>query len=348
MLFRSRFLHGSDPAPVPPFLLNPAPTQVTARCAARDPLAVAESVRRVDPRIRVSVSGERITITEIPPSALHSVLRIPGIDSEVAFESHGGLVSSAADRLSCWEFRLAADGLATKSRCCHCGQNTILPVPGSPCHALGIGFYCKSCCQFREVAADPQEYADIEALLPADRFPRVPAEASESLTRPISREDLAWYLSTLPSRKAPGPDGMPYELLKYGPPSVREAVFEAVNAILTRAARVPSSWKGGTIRYLHKGGDTTDMGNYRPVCLQVAAYKVLSAVLTDRLYRLAERHGLLSDSQEGFRRLRSTTRQAQSLQWAIEDARSRGETLFVAYLDFENAFNSSDHEGLWA
>ena len=39
---------------------------------------------------------------------------------------------------------------------------------------------------------------------------------------------------------------------------------------------------------------------------------------------------------------------SQSLQWAIEEAKSRGETLVVAYLDFENAFNSTDHEALWA
>ena len=110
---------------------------------------------------------------------------------------------------------------------------------------------------------------------------------------------------------------------------------------------MPSSWKGGLIRYLFKSGDTTDLDNYRPVCLQDSVYKVVSAVLTDCLYRLVERHGLLSDTQEGFRRLRSTTRQAQSLQWAIDDARAKGSTLYVAYLDFANAFNSTDHAALW-
>ena len=89
------------------------------------------------------------------------------------------------------------------------------------------------------------------------------------------------------------------------------------------------------------------MGSYRPVCLQDSVYKVLSAVLTDRLYRIVERYGLLADSQEGFRRMRSTTRQAQSLQWAFEDAARHKNKLYVAYLDFENAFNSTDHEPLW-
>jgi hypothetical protein len=57
--------------------------------------------------------------------------------------------------------------------------------------------------------------------------------------------------------------------------------------------------------------------------------------------------GLLDPSQEGFRRLRSTQRQIQSLHWAIEDAAARRELIYIVYVDFENAFNSLDHEALW-
>ena len=76
-------------------------------------------------------------------------------------------------------------------------------------------------------------------------------------------------------------------------------------------------------------------------------YKVLSGILTDRLYRLAERYGLIDPSQEGFRRLHSTQRQVQSLHWAFEAAAEQKKRLYVVYLDFANAFNSVDHEALW-
>jgi hypothetical protein len=76
-------------------------------------------------------------------------------------------------------------------------------------------------------------------------------------------------------------------------------------------------------------------------------YKVLAAIVNDRLYRLCERHGLLDPSQEGFRRLRCTQRQVQSLHWVIEDAARREVPLYIAYLDFANAFNSIDHEALF-
>jgi hypothetical protein len=65
------------------------------------------------------------------------------------------------------------------------------------------------------------------------------------------------------------------------------------------------------------------------VCSLDTTYKMLSAIITDRLYRLAERHGfkLLNSSQEGFRQLHSMQRQVQSLHWTIQEAAalSRGQ-----------------------
>jgi hypothetical protein len=52
-------------------------------------------------------------------------------------------------------------------------------------------------------------------------------------------------------------------------------------------------------------------------------------------------------SQEGFRRLHSTQRQVQSLHWVIDEEARKRTTLYVAYLDFENEFNSIDHEALF-
>ena len=122
--------------------------------------------------------------------------------------------------------------------------------------------------------------------------------------------------------------------------------LECINGILAGEALPPRSWLGGLVRFLLKKDDVFDTGGYRPVCLLDTIYKCLSAIVTDRLYRL-ERHGLLDPSQEGFRRLHSTVRQVQSLHWAIQEAAERRELLFCVDLDFRNAFNSIDHEALW-
>ena len=137
------------------------------------------------------------------------------------------------------------------------------------------------------------------------------------------------------------------ELVRHAPEEFKETILLCLNRILVEGAALPASWKGGLIRFLFKKGDVQDIACYRPVCLLDTIYKILSAVLTDRLYRLCERHGLLDPSQEGFRRLHSTQRQVQSLHWAWEEAAEQKKSLYVAYLDFEWAFNSIDLEALW-
>jgi hypothetical protein len=101
---------------------------------------------------------------------------------------------------------------------------------------------------------------------------------------------------------------------------MKETIRACVNSILTGEAPPPRSWIGGLICFLLKKEDVLHTAGYRPVYLLDTVYKILSAIVTDRLYRLAERHGLLDPSQEGFRRLHSTQRQVQSLHWVIQDA----------------------------
>ena len=75
---------------------------------------------------------------------------------------------------------------------------------------------------------------------------------------------------------------------------------------------------------------------------------MLTGVLTDRLYRLCEKYGLLDPSQEGFRKLHCTQRQVQSLHWALADIAERDNQVYCVYIDLVNAFNSVDHEALCA
>jgi hypothetical protein len=109
-----------------------------------------------------------------------------------------------------------------------------------------------------------------------------------------------------------------------------------INLILKGQAAVPTSWLGGLVRFLHKGGDSLEARNYRPVCLQDTGYKILAAIVNDSLSRLCERYCLLDPSQEGFRRLSSTQRPIQSLHWAIEDAAARREPIYIVYIDFKS------------
>eukprot|EP00961_Rhodomonas_salina_P129076 1738956-Rhodomonas_salina.1 len=69
----------------------------------------------------------------------------------------------------------------------------------------------------------------------------------------------------------------------------------------------------GQIRLLFKKEPATNLRNWRPVCLLQMIYKLVSLVINDQLYVMVEKYNLLEGSQEGFRKMLGTGRQAQSL-----------------------------------
>ena len=256
-------------------------------------------------------------------------------------------MTTAQDRLAVIEHALAMEGLARQSRCPECNQQTLLPVSLLQQGTRSISTWCIGCSAYVEPVVDRGDYARLAFLPSGAVVARVPPDSTESLRGPISTEDLEYGLQQLPNGRAPDDSGLPYELLKGATERMKQVIHACLNSILEGGADPPKSWLGGLVRFLFKKGDPMDIACYRPVCLLDTVYKVLSGILTDRLYRLCEKHGLLDPSQEGFRRLRSTQRQVQGLHWAIEEKARRGASLYLAFLDFDSAFNSPDHEGLW-
>jgi len=51
---------------------------------------------------------------------------------------------------------------------------------------------------------------------------------------------------------------------------------------------------------IHKGGETQDPANYRPIALQAVWYKLYSYILTARLQTIIKADKLLSQNQSGW------------------------------------------------
>jgi hypothetical protein len=64
---------------------------------------------------------------------------------------------------------------------------------------------------------------------------------------------------------------------------MKEAIRACINSILIGEAPPPWSWIGGLICFLLKKDAVLDIPGYRPVCLLHTVYKILSAIITDRL-----------------------------------------------------------------
>jgi hypothetical protein len=75
-------------------------------------------------------------------------------------------------------------------------------------------------------------------------------------------------------------------------------------------------------------------------------YKLWTSMLTEMLSQQAEQHRMLSTCQEGFRPQRNTQRQLQLVVNALEDAKLHKQDIFMLWIDFTSAFNTTDHDKL--
>jgi len=75
-------------------------------------------------------------------------------------------------------------------------------------------------------------------------------------------------------------------------------------------------------------------------------YKLFTGILTATLSEAAERAGILSETQEGFRKGRSTQRQILWYQMVLEDAHRTPQPLRLLYIDLANAYTSVPHNKL--
>lgn len=155
-----------------------------------------------------------------------------------------------------------------------------------------------------------------------------------------------YLLSTLPNWKAPGDDLISGELLKAAPEWMVDMLWEAVNDVLT-GGELPADWKYAVIKLLEKKAPASKLANQRPVCCARTVYKLVSAVLNNRMTKLLRKYNVIEEIQEGFQHLKSCQRQVARVTEVFQDARESRKTLYCLYLDWGNAFNSIDHDVLW-
>ena len=145
--------------------------------------------------------------------------------------------------------------------------------------------------------------------------------------------------------KAPGPDGVPNELLQALPTGLREAI-RRLFVVMWLVGHTPDAWKTRKTVLLYKKGDPHCLQNWRPIALANTLYKAWTSMVTQVLSTYGERQGIIGSAQEGFRKHRKTMRQLQMAILMIEDAALYRQDLCSLYIDFSSAFNTVNHDQL--
>lgn len=162
---------------------------------------------------------------------------------------------------------------------------------------------------------------------------------------PFSEEELKAAVLSMKSRKAPGPDGIPSEVLKIAFQQSKDLLLDMYNSCLSTGV-FSSRWKIARLVLIGKGkGDPALPSSYRPLCMLDTAGKVLEKLIKSRLKTAIQAAGDLSPKQYGFRVGMSTIDAILEVSEAVRRAEdhnhfSRRITLLVT-LDVKNAFNSA-------
>ena len=110
----------------------------------------------------------------------------------------------------------------------------------------------------------------------------------------------------------------------------------------------PSEWAGAVAGYIPKKLSALLMPEFRPVACICTKFSLLLKIIDQRLDRATEDYVLNDDTQEGFRRGRSTQRQLSKLHSILAEQRRRKASLSVLlYLDIKNAFNAVNHRAIF-
>ena len=175
-------------------------------------------------------------------------------------------------------------------------------------------------------------------------FPPLPVRDDK-----FSMKELREGACALRDGKASGPDGQPVEywkaILRSGDSEAAAWLLELCNSCWLQGI-VPNAWHLHEVALVYKKGDPADCGNYRPICLLNAAYKIFAMILLRRLLE-AGADDRMWTAQYGFRPKRGTedalhcARRAVEFAWAHKNG-----AVHLLALDWRKAFDSINPEGL--
>lgn len=213
-----------------------------------------------------------------------------------------------------------------------------------------LEWVCNECRQQCEIALPPLKGCEAAEFLPPAIFAKhnaVPVTYPTKIRVPLAFEDFMYIIRKLPMRRAPGPDGVPNELIRLLPLPVLVSMHAVINDALSKG-EFPLWWKQCVVTLMTKKSPPERLANQQPVALLNTVYKLFSIVVNSCLTSISEETGILEPEQEGGRKYRNCVCNLQLLNLLFQDAQRRKKKMFALFVDTTNAFGSVSHRVIWS
>jgi ribonuclease HI len=159
------------------------------------------------------------------------------------------------------------------------------------------------------------------------------------LNAPFQLSELKGILTYLKD-SSPGIDGIPYSFISHLGNSSLQYFLSIINSVMI-TGNVPSHWKSQEIiPILKHNKPSSDPSSYRPIALSSVLVKIAEHLIKNRLEWYVESNALLSNSQYGFRKGKSTMDSLSIFTTDIRLAFSSNESVLAAFLDITAAYDN--------
>ena len=125
-------------------------------------------------------------------------------------------------------------------------------------------------------------------------------------------------------------------------------IYETLFNMIFDSGIIPESWALGEILPIYKNkGDKSLPENYRPITLLSCFGKLFTSIINRRLTDYVEKYEIINSCQAGFRKGYSIIDNLFVIQSLIDIMKATKNTLFCAFVDFKQAFDTVWRGGLW-
>ena len=172
------------------------------------------------------------------------------------------------------------------------------------------------------------------------------SQIDANLNCPITIEEVTNMVGNLKTGKSPGLDMISAELIRNLNSKFYLVFVHLFNRIL-ESGDFPEEWASGIIVLLFKGGDQSNLDNYRGITLLSIFGKLFIGTLLQRLNKTISTFQILNENQIAYRKGYQTSDHIFTLRAIIEHYfEVKKSPLYLCFVDFSKAFDSVDHEDL--
>ena len=180
-------------------------------------------------------------------------------------------------------------------------------------------------------------YNSLVSFLKISDYPVLTEEDKLSCEGELSLSELSTALSSLNNDSSAGCDGISTSFYKFFWKKLKYILLECFNDAIKKG-ELSTNQKRGIITLLHKGGDRTDLSNWRPISLLNSDYKIFSKVIANRIKHVLP--NIISDSQKGFLKGRNISDLIRNIDDILKVTHLTNSTGLLASVDFKKAFDT--------